>query len=62
MFREIRPTPNKKDKVEMFMARQSFATDLPIFSGDPVEWPYFIKRFKKQLNFVVFPNKKMLTV
>lgn len=38
---------NFENNMQKILARQSLKTDLPFFTGNPVEWPNFIEQFRE---------------
>ena len=49
--------PQKSDsEVKKFMARQTIAKDLPIFTGAPEEWPTFISQYRRSTEACGFTN------
>lgn len=51
---------NEKSNHSKFIARQGFNKDLPIFTGEPTEWPNFIIQFEETTNMCEFSDRETM--
>lgn len=54
------PVPPHKESIDInnFLMRQSTSKDLPIFAGDPMDWPNFISQFNESTELCKYSKRE----